>query len=78
MDAIIQTLTLAIVLLIVGLACVVLGIAGLVWMSGRSRKRRDGQIPASTADESVAATSARPRHGDGRTRDGAAHLPGHP
>lgn len=62
LDAIIQTLTLAIVLLIIGLTCVVIGVTGLVWISGRSRERGDRQTPPSTSGKTFAPTSARPRH----------------
>jgi hypothetical protein len=39
MGAIIQTLTLAAILLIIGLVCTTLGIAGLVWRARRDRER---------------------------------------
>lgn len=43
MEAIIQTLTLAITLLIMGLSCMVVGIAGLIWSTGRERRRIEKQ-----------------------------------
>lgn len=39
MDAIIQTLTLAAILLIIGLVCLLVGVAGLMWTTGRDRRR---------------------------------------
>ena len=39
MDPILQTLTLAIILLIVGIICMVLGVVGLVWKTGYDRRR---------------------------------------
>jgi hypothetical protein len=44
MGAIIQTLTLATILLIIGSVCLFLGIAGLIWSTGRDRRRAD-KIP---------------------------------
>ena len=41
MGAIIQTLTLATILLIIGSVCLFLGIAGLIWSTGRDRRRAD-------------------------------------
>ncbi len=41
MESIIETLTLATILLIVGLICVVLGVVGLVWKSGHDRRRME-------------------------------------
>ncbi len=43
MEAIIQTLTLAIILLIIGLACMAVGIAGLIWSAERERRRIEKQ-----------------------------------
>jgi UDP-glucose 6-dehydrogenase len=37
--AIIQTLTVAVTLLIVGLTCVVIGVTGLMWKAGRDQRR---------------------------------------
>jgi hypothetical protein len=71
LDAIIQTLTLAIVLLIIGMACVVIGIAGLVWINARNSRRRDGAVPASTSGAFFSPTSARSRHGSGHATRGA-------
>jgi hypothetical protein len=42
---------LAIVLLIIGLTCVVLGIAGLVWKTGWDRRRAEKAANALTSDE---------------------------
>ncbi|HET9256991.1 MAG TPA: hypothetical protein VFO16_17585 [Pseudonocardiaceae bacterium] len=39
MGAIIQTLTVAVTLLIVGLSCLVIGVAGLMWKTGRDQRR---------------------------------------
>jgi hypothetical protein len=41
MDPILQTLTLAIILLIVGIICMVLGVVGLVWKAGYDRRRME-------------------------------------
>lgn len=80
MDAITQTLTLAIILLIVGLACMVIGIAGLVWMAGRNSRRSGAE--ASIPDESYPLIPARPRNesGHAKHRDEvvSSHLPSHP
>jgi hypothetical protein len=37
--AIIQTLTLATILLIIGLVCMLIGVAGLIWRAGYDRRR---------------------------------------
>ena len=37
--AIIQTLTLATILLIIGLVCMLIGVAGLMWKAGYDRRR---------------------------------------
>jgi len=39
MEAIIQTLTLATILLIIGSVCLVIGIAGLMWVARRDQRR---------------------------------------
>ena len=39
MGAIIQTLTLATILLIIGLICLVMGVAGLMWSTGHDRRK---------------------------------------
>ena len=39
MGAIIQTLTLATILLIIGLACMLIGVAGLLWKAAYDRRR---------------------------------------
>jgi hypothetical protein len=39
MEAIIQTLTLATILLIIGSGCLVIGIAGLMWIARRDQRR---------------------------------------
>jgi hypothetical protein len=54
MGAIIQTLTLATILLIIGLACTTIGIAGLMWRSKRDRERehhRQSSITSASARE---------------------------
>lgn len=52
MGVIVQTLTLAIILLIIGLVCMVIGVAGLVWKTGRDRRRaEEAATKASTSDE---------------------------
>jgi alpha-D-ribose 1-methylphosphonate 5-triphosphate synthase subunit PhnG len=38
MSTIIQTLTVAVTLLIVGLTCLVIGVAGLMWKAGRDQR----------------------------------------
>jgi FtsZ-interacting cell division protein ZipA len=39
MEAIIETLTLATILLIIGSVCLVIGIAGMMWVARRDRQR---------------------------------------
>ncbi|MGH3547466.1 MAG: hypothetical protein ACRDQU_04955 [Pseudonocardiaceae bacterium] len=39
MGAIIQTLTLATILLIIGLVCMLIGVAGLIWRAGYDKRR---------------------------------------
>lgn len=84
MDAIIETLTLAIVLLIIGMACVVIGFTGLLWITARDKRRRDrvGEAPNSAGFPLI---SARQRTGsdypaaDSRRDEVASfRLPGHP
>jgi hypothetical protein len=41
MDPILQTLTLAIILLIAGIICMVIGVVGLVWKTGYDRRRME-------------------------------------
>jgi hypothetical protein len=51
MGAIIQTLTLATILLIIGLVCLVMGVAGLIWSTGRDRRRGEKSGEAVTPGE---------------------------
>jgi flagellar basal body-associated protein FliL len=51
MGAIIQTLTLATVLLIIGLVCLALGVAGLIWSTGRDRRRAEKSREAARSAE---------------------------
>ena len=44
MGSVIQTLTVAISLLIVGLTCIVIGVAGLMWKTGRDRRREENAV----------------------------------
>ena len=67
MDAIIQTLTLAVVLLIVGLTCMVVGVTGLLWMAGRTSRRRDDMAESSSSGEYVPQVLAQSRHGSDDT-----------
>jgi hypothetical protein len=53
MGAIIQTLTLAIILLIVGLVFTSIGLAGLMWRAGRDRRRIEQAEKAMTSGELV-------------------------
>jgi len=39
LGAIIQTLTLATILLIIGLVCMLIGVAGLIWRAGYDKRR---------------------------------------
>jgi len=48
---IVQTLTLAIILLVIGLTCMVLGITGLMWKAGWDRRRKEKAANALTSDE---------------------------
>jgi hypothetical protein len=64
-SAIIKTLTLAIVLLIIGLVCVVIGVAGLVWTAGRDSRGEIRKTKTSISDEFSPLISARPRDGKG-------------
>lgn len=54
MGAIIQTLTLATILLIIGLVCLLMGVAGLIWSTGRDRRRveksGEARIPGELAN----------------------------
>jgi hypothetical protein len=87
-DPIIQTLTLAVVLLIIGLACVVIGVAGLIWIAGRDSRGKASRAQTLVADEFLPPTSAqlgirKATHRGGRAdahRDGAisSSLTGHP
>jgi hypothetical protein len=51
MEAIIQTLTLATILLIIGLVCLLMGVAGLIWSTGRDRRRVEKSGEARMPDE---------------------------
>ncbi len=51
MDAIIQTLTLATILLVIGLVCLAIGVAGLMWSIGRDRRRLEKTREAETSGE---------------------------
>ncbi len=51
MGAIIQTLTLATILLIIGLVCLLMGVAGLMWSMGRDRQWKEKTRKAQTSDE---------------------------
>ena len=44
MGAIIQTLTLATVLLMIGVVCLAVGTAGFVWSARRDRERMERQL----------------------------------
>lgn len=44
MGAIIQTLTLATILLMIGVVCLAVGTAGFVWSARRDRERMERQI----------------------------------
>jgi FtsZ-interacting cell division protein ZipA len=50
MDPIIQTLTLATILLIIGIICMVLGVVGLVWKAGHDRRRMEKSRNTMTSD----------------------------
>jgi uncharacterized membrane protein YciS (DUF1049 family) len=51
MGAIIQTLTLAAILLIIGLACLVIGVAGLMWSIRRDKRQIEKNIKAEISSE---------------------------
>ncbi len=54
MGAVIQTLTLATILLIIGLVCTTIGIVGLVWKTKRDRDRehyRQSSVTYASASE---------------------------
>lgn len=56
MDAILQTMTLAVILLIIGLTCLLIGVSALMWSTGRDRRRIDkaashGAHSSETADD---------------------------
>jgi hypothetical protein len=82
MDAIIETLTFSIVLLIVGLGCVVIGVAGLLWLARRDSRGKDSGWDKLTANESFPLISAQPRNGNDdathRARRGTSRSAGHP
>lgn len=61
MGPIVQTLTLATILLIIGLTCMVLGITGLMWKAGWDRRKKEKEANALTPDEfsSLARPTAR-------------------
>lgn len=50
MGPIIQTLTLATILLIIGLVCLLLGVAGLMWSIGRDKQRREKTMEDTAAE----------------------------
>jgi hypothetical protein len=61
MGAIIQTLTLATILLIIGLVCLLMGVAGLLWSIGRDRRRNEKTgktMPSAELADSVLAQPA--------------------
>lgn len=58
LGAIMQTLTLAIVLLIVGLSCLTIGAAGLIWRAGRDRRLRE-QAEEESRSRELAVPSSR-------------------
>jgi hypothetical protein len=64
MDVIIETLTFSIVLLIVGLSCVVIGVAGLLWLAGRDSRGKDSRWDKLPPNESFPLISAQPRNGN--------------
>jgi hypothetical protein len=51
MGAIIQTLTLATILLVIGSVCLVLGVTGLMWSMRRDRRRLEKSGEAVTSGE---------------------------
>jgi hypothetical protein len=51
MGAIIQTMTLAAILLIIGLVCLLIGVAGLLWGIGRDKRRMEKTRAAETSGE---------------------------
>lgn len=46
MGAIVQTLTVAVTLLVVGLSCLVIGVVGLMWKTGHDRRRVEREAKA--------------------------------
>lgn len=58
--AIIQTLTLATILLIIGLVCTLIGMAGLIWRIGYDRRRVEKTEIAVISDELENATRRQP------------------
>jgi len=54
--AIIQTLTLATILLIIGLVCTLIGVAGLIWRAGYDRRRVEKAESIVISDELENAT----------------------
>jgi hypothetical protein len=53
MDPIIQTLTLATILLIIGIICMVLGVVGLLWKAGYDRRRMEKARNAAISGQNV-------------------------
>jgi flagellar basal body-associated protein FliL len=51
MGAIIQTMTLAAILLIIGLVCLLIGVAGLMWSMRRDRLWKEKTRAEQTSDE---------------------------
>jgi hypothetical protein len=59
---IVQTLTLAIILLVIGLTCMVLGITGLMWKAGWDRRRKEKAANALTTGELSPLANPAARH----------------
>jgi hypothetical protein len=64
MEAIIQTLTLATILLTIGLACTVIGIAGLIWKTERDKRRIEKTDKAVTSGEITDGVLHQPNTGE--------------
>lgn len=57
MGAIIQTLTLATILLIIGLSCTAIGIVGLIWKTARDRRQIENTEKTLTSKETADSAS---------------------
>lgn len=53
MDSIIQTMTFAVILLIIGLVCLLIGVSALMWSARQDRRRAEKSAAAARSSEPV-------------------------